>query len=139
VRGNYIGTNINGTAGVPNVGSGLSLAQGTNTTVGGTGAGEGNLIAFNTKAGVIVGSATTSSSGNVIRGNAISSNGALGIDLFPTGATANDAGDADTGSNDLQNFPVLTSASSRGGSTSVAGTLHSTASGAFKLDFYATS
>src|SRR5206468_457957 len=50
IRGNYIGTNINGTASVPNVGSGLSLAAGTNTTVGGTGGGEGNVIAFNTKA-----------------------------------------------------------------------------------------
>ena len=46
----------------------------------------------------------------------------------------NDTGDADTGPNELQNFPSITSTTS----SSVSGTLSSTASTAFDLDFYAS-
>src|SRR5262249_19693255 len=45
--------------------------------------------------------------------------------------------DADTGANNLQNFPVITSVTSVGGVTTVQGTLDSTASSSFTLDFYA--
>lgn len=92
--------------------------------------------------------------GNAIRGNSIHSNGisgqsnrGLGIDLggifehpsfktFPNGRTLNDAGDGDVGANKLQNYPVLNSAQP-GTSTRVIGTLNSTASQTFTLDFYA--
>ena len=66
----------------------------------------GNTIAFNGENGVLVSSGT----GNAIVNNRIFSNGLLGIDLFPTGVTPNDATDADGGSNNLLNFPVLSSA-----------------------------
>src|SRR5205823_12114985 len=83
-----------------------------------------------------------SSTGNAIRGNSIFSNGTtaqhLGIDLGTNGVTANDAGDGDTGANNLQNFPVLTSASMVGGNTTIQGTFNSTAStNNFTIEFFA--
>jgi hypothetical protein len=63
----------------------------------------------------------------------------IGIDLFGSaGPDANDACDADTGANNLQNFPIITSAAPEGGGTRVIGTLDSTASSTFTLDFYAS-
>src|SRR5439155_1349078 len=93
-------------------------------------------IAFNLGAGVVV--QGVGATGNPIRGNAIYSNGALGIDLGGDGVTPNDAGDADNGPNRLQNFPVLSGALAAGGTTRVAGTLNSLANTTFALDFYAS-
>lgn len=50
---------------------------------------------------------------NTITRNAIYNNGALGIDLFPSGVTANDSGDTDSGPNDNLNFPILNSATTQ--------------------------
>ena len=61
------------------------------------------MIAFNTQAGVRV----LSGVNNAIRGNSFYQNGQLGIDLGAAGITANDAGDPDTGANNLQNFPLI--------------------------------
>ena len=55
------------------------------------------------------------------------------------GVTANDSGDSDGGPNGLQNYPVLGSASSDAFTTSIAGTLNSTPSSTFYLDFYSNS
>ena len=68
----------------------------------------------------------------------------MAIDLnyqsTPGGPTPNDAGDGDSGNgNDYQNFPLMTSAAPEGGGTRVIGTLNSTASTTFDLDFYANS
>ena len=84
-------------------------------TTPGTCDGPCNVIAFNAtehaiaRGGVrLPGSAGT---GNAILGNSIFSNLlGLGIDLGARGVTPNDAGDFDTGPNNLQNFPVLRSA-----------------------------
>jgi hypothetical protein len=78
-----------------------------------------------------------------IRGNVIGPNGSLqqdglGIDLGHDGVTPNDPGDGDTGPNNLQNFPVLTQASSPGGTTSVQGSLNSTANTSFSLQFFSS-
>ncbi|MCB1033022.1 MAG: DUF11 domain-containing protein, partial [Acidobacteria bacterium] len=65
---------------------------------------------------VVAGSAST---GNAILGNSLYGNGALGIDLGGDGVTPDDAGDADTGPNRLQNRPVFSGAVTSGGSTDV--------------------
>ena len=52
--------------------------------------------------------------------------------------TANDPGDGDTGPNNLQNYPVLTSAVTAGGSTTGTGTLNSTPNTTFRVEFFAS-
>ena len=130
VQGNYIGTNAAGDAALGNLGHGVEISA-SNNTIGGTAAGAGNIIAFNNVDGVAV----DSGAGNAIRGNSIHSNFSLAIDLAPDGPSANDIGDADAGGNNVQNFPILTSALQ--GSTIVSGTLNSVANTTFALDFFA--
>jgi Calx-beta domain-containing protein len=140
IKGNLIGTDATGTGPLGNQIHGI--AGGSNTTVGGTGAGEGNVIAFNGFSGIIINGPL--STANTYRGNSIYSNGVfalpfntgLGIDLGSFGPTANDTGDLDTGANNLQNFPIISSVMATAGSTNVKGSLNSSASSSFNLDFY---
>jgi hypothetical protein len=135
VQGNLIGTDSSGAAPLGNGSYGVAIIGSSNNTIGGPAPGEGNLIAHNTVRGVHVSGAT----GNAIRGNAIFDHAELAIDLMPQGVTANDPGDGDTGANELQNWPVLTSveaAAPSGGSTRFQGVLHSAASTTYDLDFY---
>ena len=105
VQGNYIGTKANGTEALGND-VGVSFSNGaSDNTIGGTANGAGNTIAFNNNDGIYAISLTTT--GNAFLGNSLFSNGELGIDLINDGVTANDAGDADTGHNNLQNFPTF--------------------------------
>ena len=134
IKGNLIGVQANGVSALGNDLHGVVIADSAaNTTVGGA-SGEGNLIAFNGGAGVFVLSGT----GHSIQNNSMFSNSALGIDLGPAGVTANDNQDGDSGANGLQNFPVLTSASTSGGGSNVQGTLNSTPSSSFTLHFYSS-
>ena len=80
------------------------------TPVGGTGA--GNVIALNAVGVAAVG--PLSSDSRILQ-NSIHSNGGLGIDVGAGGVTPNDAGDADG----VQNFPVLTSVGTDGGTTTI--------------------
>jgi hypothetical protein len=136
VQGNYIGTNAAGTGGVPNGANGILMNFSNNDTIGGTAAGAGNLIAFNGGSGVFVGSNSTVFSSSILS-NSIHSNGGLGIDLEPVGVTPNDGCDADTGPNNLENFPVLTAATNDGTNTTIQGTLNSTANKQFHIQFFA--
>ena len=77
-----------------------------------------NVVANNTDDGIAV---TDFGSLNTISGNSIFANGGLGIDLDDDGVPANDPGDFDVRTNDLQNHPVLSSADA--GTASVSGTL----------------
>ena len=71
-----------------------------------------------------------------IRDDLITGNTGLGIDLGNDGVTANDALDADTGPNSLQNFPVLASVRREGGGLRVRGTISVPASGLLQIDVY---
>jgi BACON domain-containing protein/S-layer family protein len=138
VQGNFIGVAADGTSQLSNHSHGISIAFSNNNIIGGTAAGAGNLIAFNgtssnSSSGVQIENAGT---GNSARGNSIFSNTGLGIDLGGAGVTQNDADDGDSGANNLQNFPTLTSAL-LGCGTTVSGTLNSTPNTTFDIDFFA--
>jgi len=141
IQGNKIGTDITGTAAIPNSNFGINVASLTVTasSIGGANPGEGNTIAFNGGDGVRIGGSP--GAGWPILGNSIFSNAGLGINLTggsenAFGATANDLGDADTGANNLQNYPVLTSAVTGGGNVFISGSLNSTASTTFRIEFF---
>jgi len=50
--------------------------------------------------------------------------------------TPNDLCDGDTGANNLQDFPVLTSLSSSAGNTTIQGTLNSSPNTTFTIEFF---
>ncbi|HYC29414.1 MAG TPA: hypothetical protein VEB42_11365, partial [Chitinophagaceae bacterium] len=115
IAGNYIGTTPNNLV-RGNGASGIVINAeagqfATDNVIGsnndGVGdAAEGNIIANN----AIIGIAVTNSpdaNGNKISRNSIFNNAQLGIDLAVNGVTPNDDGDADTGPNELFNFPVI--------------------------------
>ena len=131
VQGNLIGLNALGTGPLPNDVTGIMISESTGNIIGGTQTGAANKIAFNGGTGISV-----FGSRNVIRGNSIFSNGALGIDLGGNSVTANDTTDTDTGANELQNFPVLTSVQTSSGNTRIQGSLKSTPDTTFQIDFY---
>jgi hypothetical protein len=150
VHGNWVGTDVKETADIGNLAIGV-LVNSRNITVGGVDPGEGNVIAFNDGPGVFVNYDFANITGNTIRGNSIYSNGegaippgtsTLGIDLGNGpgigvgGLTPNDLHDTDTGPNLNQNFPILTSAVSAGGNTTVHGRFNSSPSSVFSIDFY---
>jgi hypothetical protein len=137
VQGNYIGINAAGNAPLPNSFAGVSLSNTSNNTIGGTGSGAGNIIAYNGSHGIIV-AGFNAAVNNQIRGNSIFSNTQHGIDLGFNGVTPNDAGDTDTGANNLQNFPVVLSVSTGGGSTSAQGTLNSAPNASYAVELFAT-
>jgi hypothetical protein len=99
--------------------------------------GPANVIAFNGLNGVLL--AASAGNGNAVRSNAIFGNGALGIDLGGDGPTANDGADADTGPNQIQNYPVITSALTSSDTTTIEWTLDSTANSVFQIDFFLSS
>jgi len=132
IQGNIIGLNALGTGPLPNTQQGIAVAGGVNSVIGGAQAEAGNQIAFNGGPGIAV----TSGTGNAIRGNSNFSNNGLGIDLGTSGVTANDGADPDTGPNNLQNFPVITSVVSSANSMTIQGSLKSLPNTAFQIDFF---
>ena len=139
IQGNFIGTAADGVTALGNSRAGIDLFITPNNHIGGTNSGEGNVIAFNGTAGVRNGI----DAGNPIEGNSIFANGGLGIDLeggtedSATGVTSNDLGDADTGANNLQNYPVITGLTIANGNVTINGTLNAEASKTYRLEFFA--
>jgi S-layer homology domain len=135
VQGNFIGTDATGTVDLGSFG-GVFVNSGP-VTIGGIGEGEGNTIANGRTGGIIV----AGGAGTTIRGNRIYDNGYYGIGLVSGAnggydAAPNDAGDADTGPNGLQNYPFVTSVDYGASSTTVHATFNSKASTTYDVDFY---
>jgi len=126
LQGNYIGTDISGTAGVGNGGDGVHVASGAHNTIGGRDGAGGNIIAFNGGNGASIAAGAS----NAILKNAIHSNGGIGIDLGRDGVTDNDD---DVDANQGQNAPVLHAATT---AHVISGTLDSGASSTFLIELF---
>jgi CSLREA domain-containing protein len=134
IQGNLIGTQRDGVSALGNLNDGGISLIGNGYAVGGTGSGQGNTIAFNVGGVHIVDNFV----GDSILGNSIFSNGVLlGIRLHTGTPLANDACDVDTlPGNQGQNYPVITSAPIAAGNVTISGTLNSTASTTFRIEFF---
>jgi hypothetical protein len=146
IAGNTIGLDATG---APVLGSVTGIDLGdpvthkltmTGVVVGGALTRDGNEVAGHVLNGILVGRDTQ---GVRLSGNSVHDNGALGIDLVANaisgyGVTANDPLDADTGGNGLQNYPLLSSANSDGATVQIAGTLSSSPSASFRLEFFSS-
>jgi hypothetical protein len=121
VQGNLIGTDVSGTVNLGNLNNGVHLLNASGNTIGGTVDGTANVIAYNGHDGLLV----DGGSGNPIQQNSIiGHDNSLGIEL------------ANGGNNQLP-FPVLTSATSDGTTTTITGLLQSTPNTTFTLEFFA--
>jgi hypothetical protein len=136
VQGNFIGTDITGLHFLSNGGDGVHVVESFANTIGGTQPGAGNLIAGNGGRGVNISQIFTTT-GIAIEGNSIFENGSLGINLdINDNVTPNDPCDTDTGPNNLQNYPVISAVTISGGSATITGSLNSTPSTTFRLEFF---
>ncbi len=130
IQGNYIGTDITGTTSLGNAGAGVNV-QGGIVSVGGIGAGAGNIIANNGSGSPSVRSGVFVQAGGLglqnpvpIQSNSIYNNQNLGIELSG-------------GANNNQVPPVLTSAVSMDTVSTMVGSL-TAADGTYSLQFFAT-
>jgi titin len=140
-QGNFIGTKADGTNALGNTFQNVELdVNATNNTIGGSAPGAGNHIAFAQtplRAGVRV---RDGSLNNLISGNSIFSNAALGIDLGNNGVNGVihcESGVAANAANKSQNYPVLTNISS-GTATRIRGTFDSVAGKTYLLQFFSS-
>lgn len=135
IQGNLIGTGANLTTAMGNKGNGVFLSGTSNASVD-----SGNVIAYNAGAGVLLTVTSSTATDNAILGNSIFSNGKLGIDLNDDGVTPNDPSDVDTGPNNLQNYPVITSArtNASNATTNLQVTLNSTPNTNFLIQYFSS-
>lgn len=135
IRRNLVGVAADGTTPRGNGDEGIEVTGSDNLIGSAPDATEptaaGNLVAHNAEVGIEIESGT----GNRILGNRIHDNGMIAIDLDVggDGVTPNDAGDGDVGPNDLQNFPVVDSATT----AAVRGRLDSTPDATFTVELFA--
>jgi photosystem II stability/assembly factor-like uncharacterized protein len=120
VEGNYVGTDVTGTAVLGNGANGVLITSAANNVIGGTAAGAGNVIAFSGNDAVLVDTGT----GNAIRRNSTSASTNLGIELVNSG-------------NNNQPAPTLTSASTDGSNVTLQGSFTGAPNTNYDLDFFA--
>jgi hypothetical protein len=138
IQGNFIGTQADGESPLGNAFHNVELdVNANNNTIGGAAPGAGNHIAFAEKyTGVRV---RNGNQDDLISGNSIFQNTALGIDLGAAGMTPNvdcesgTAGEANAG----QNYPTLTNVCS-GGGTRIGGTMEAGAGKSYTLQFFSS-
>lgn len=140
ISGNIIGLDAaqsssigNGTFGVYTINNASINYIGADTVVIGSYTVEPNIISGNTLDGIAIESNTIR---NQISANNVWNNGGLGIDLNNNGVTINDIGDGDTTGNNLQNYPMLSTAVDSG-TLQVDGTLDSSSNTTFAVEFFA--
>lgn len=145
VEGNFIGTDVTGTADQGN-GVGIFIFDASGNTIGGLLPEMGDVIAYNRATGIHVATVYTDpTEKNALLSNRIFGNQGLAIDLdenfnLPSlgDPTPNDSGDGDTGPNRLQNYPTITDYLVEGSSIRIRGVLNSVANAAFALQFFST-
>ena len=134
VQRNLIGVASDGSSDLGNVSEGVQV-DGAAALIGGTTAAAANVIAFNGVGGVTL-LASASVTARILR-NSIHDNVDIGIDLGRDGVTPNDAvPDSDTGPNGLQNFPVVSSAVTAAGVTTIKGSLSSALATTYRIEFF---
>ena len=130
VSSNFVGADIGGSI-LGNGIDGVTINDSSRNRV------SDNIIQSNGSAGVTVVNLTWGS-GNLISGNEIFANTALGIDLGSDFVTPNDPFDADLGANALQNFPVVTTVIGQPLNL-VLGTLHSAPFKTYTVEVFSNS
>lgn len=147
VVGNKIGVGADGTTALGNGDIGVLVAnQSHDNQIGGSVVGEGNIIGNNTRGGVFISRDPTRTSGPFSQapgvGNRVSNNRIFGStqSLFvgdPAASPVNDNLDLDTGPNNLQNAPVLVSATKTATSLlNITGNFNSTPNRTFRIEHF---
>ncbi|HVT32845.1 MAG TPA: hypothetical protein VHE32_09355, partial [Rhodanobacteraceae bacterium] len=132
IKGNFIGTDWSGTRPLPNgfpepasaqYGGGIQIQSSGSADaypIGGFGAGEANVIAYNDGSAITTVGYTNAYFDEL--GNEMHHNRGVGganVDIGNSGPTPNDADDADTGANGVQNYPEIIAASQSGDTLTV--------------------
>lgn len=138
VQGNTFGLNAQNAA-APFVNDAVVIGlTAADNWIGGTQPAAGNVITHGNN-GVVVGGTAVR---NRIRMNSIYNNRRIGINLLgndnAAGVTMNDNLDADSGPNDLSNFPDIHSAIPNGSLVQVIGVLNAKPNTSYVLDFYSS-
>ena len=132
LQGNQIGINQSQNE-AGNAANGIFINGASDNQLGGSTEAEGNIIAYNQGKGIVI----LDGSQNAMQYNRIYGNPDGGIDLGNDGLTLNDLLDEDNGTNELQNFPELTSLTTDGSSATIVGGLNSKLNTSYHIEFYA--
>lgn len=138
IQGNTLGLNAQNAA-APFVNDAIVIGlTAADNWIGGTSPAAGNVVTNGNYGVMVAGTAVR----NRIRMNSIYANRKIGINLFGSdnaaGVTANDNLDADSGPNDLSNFPDIHSAIPSGSLVQVIGVLNAKPNTSYVLDFYSS-